>query len=62
MEGFYASSPETWKDVENWEKVDNLSETSSSTSSDSSSDVLIVQIRTLMMIMVVDIMMKMMNK
>ena len=36
MEGFYASSPETWKDVENWEKVDNLSETSSS--SDSSSD------------------------
>jgi len=36
MNGFYASSPETWKDVDNWEKVDNLSETSSS--SDSSSD------------------------
>ena len=36
MNGFYASSPETWKDVENWEKVGNLSETSSS--SDSSSD------------------------
>jgi hypothetical protein len=36
MNGFYASSPETWRDVDNWEKVDNLSETSSS--SDSSSD------------------------
>ena len=37
MEGFYASSPEKWEDVENWEKVDSLSETSSSSDSSDSS-------------------------